>query len=183
MKKILLVGLFIASASWLQAQTSFNFGNYIIQKHRVGNIRVGMTLSQADKLIKGLSKDEEEALSFGFDGGGKAKTYLLDDELVFALIPKPGTDTILCIVAAHPDLKTINGLTASATVGEISKKYTSVYIHFDEMSETEMFFDVANDWDFIFLTEEGERLGKYTAIDKPYKALYFDIPCDWIVVK
>ncbi len=183
MKNILVTGLFILTLHVAHSQTSFNFGNYIIQKHRVGGIRVGMTLSQADKLIKGLDKQEEEALSFGYDGGGNAISYYLDEELVFAFIPKLETDTILCIIAAHPDLKTISGLTASATVGEISKKYTAVYIHFDEMSESEVYYDVANEWDFVFLTEEDERLGEYKEIDKPYKAVRFNIPCDWIVVK
>lgn len=183
MKHILLSGVFLLTSILSNAQSSFNFGNFIIQKHRVGNVRIGMTLSQADKLIKGLDKQEEEALSFGYDGGSKAVFYYIDDELVFAFIPKLDTDTIMCIIAAHPELKTINGLTASATVGEISKKYTAVYIHFDEMSESEIFYDINNEWDFVFLTEEGERIGKYTEIDKPYKALYFDIPCDWIVVK
>lgn len=183
MKHILLAGLLILTNVYSYSQSNFNFGNFIIQKHRIGNVRIGMTLSQADKLVKGLEKQEEEALSFGFDGGGKAIAYYMEEELVFAFIPKLDTDTILFVIAAHPNLKTMNGLSANATVGEISKKYSAVYIYFDEMSESEAFYDTSNEWDFIFLTEEGARLGKYTEIDQPYKALYFDIPCDWIVVK
>ena len=50
----------------------FDFSKFQILKGQLGEIKIGMTIKEADKFLKKLNKQEAEAFDFGFDGGGKA---------------------------------------------------------------------------------------------------------------
>lgn len=162
----------------------FNPQNYIISKGSLGDIKVGQTISEAEKLFKGLTKKVEDAESFGICGGGKINIYYKDTILVFALLPYDGTDTILNIIAVEKNLKTTNGLNANSTVEEIYKKYPEMKVGVSMTTDEESFYDKENGWQYTFLTTEENRVGKYVGNGeeenvKPYN---LKIKCDYIII-
>jgi len=80
-----------------------------------------MTIEEAENQFSGLSRKEDEAVNFGFGGGSPAYLYYSGEELIFGLIPKLDSDTLLFIIVAHKNLKTQNGLNPNSSVEEILK--------------------------------------------------------------
>ncbi len=117
-----------------ESKVDFNFSTFVIDKARIGPIRIGMTITQAEKHLKGLPKGVNEATAFGYGGGGPAYIYNLGRQPLLALIPKLNMDTILLIIAAHKDLKTTNGLNPNSTVADLLEKYPSLTINQDLMN-------------------------------------------------
>ena len=161
----------------------FDFEAYKISKGKIGEIEVGMNINDAEKKLNGLNKKEAEAYDFGFDGGGKAYIYLLENEPVLALVPKMDSEEILAIIALSKNLKTVNGLNPKSTVTEIQEKYPNIEINQDLMMSWEFMSDEKNEWEFVFMTDENERIGKYKVIETPTKPIRTETKMDWITIK
>ncbi len=75
-----------------QSESSVDFDDFKISKGKLGNIKIGMTITEAEQQFTVLTKKVDEATSFGFGGGSPAYLYYSGDDLIFGLIPKLGTD-------------------------------------------------------------------------------------------
>ncbi|KAF2516581.1 hypothetical protein [Flavobacterium foetidum] len=162
---------------------NFDFENFKIEKGKVGDITIGMTMNEAESFLKNLSKTEAEAYDFGFDGGGKAYLYSFKDELVLALIPKRDSDEILAIAALNEKLRTTNGLHPKSSIQEIKKLYPKTQINQNLMMGWEVIYDEKNDWEFVFMTTEENRIGAYNDFETPAEPKIMNAKSDWITIK
>lgn len=156
----------------------FDFGKFEISKGQIGEIKIGMNISDAEKLLNPLTKKEAEAYDFGFDGGGKAYLYSLGDQFIIGLIPKADSKEILAIVALSKKLKTNNGLNPKSTVAEIQKKYPTTKISQNLMMDWKFITDEKNNWDFVFMTTENKPTG-----DTETESKRTETKADWITIK
>jgi hypothetical protein len=161
----------------------FDLDNLIISRGQIGNIKVGMNIGDAEKSLIELTKKEVEAYDFGYDGGGSAYIYSFKNEPILALVPERDSKEILVIIALSKNLKTNNGLNPKSTVKEIQKIYPAIEINQDLMMSWEFMHQENNNWDFIFMTEENNRIGEYKEIDVPSKPIKTEINMDWITIK
>ncbi|WP_269236830.1 hypothetical protein [Flavobacterium flavigenum] len=161
----------------------FDFEEFEILKGQVGDIKIGMNIKDAEEKLNELTKKEAEAYDFGFDGGGKAYIYSLENEPILALIPKRDSEEILVIIALSKNLKTNNDLNPKSKVTEIQAKYPNIEINQDLMMGWEFMSDKKNNWDFVFMTEENSRIGEYKEIEVPTKPKRTETKMDWITVK
>ncbi len=149
----------------------------------MGEIKIGMNIKEAEKLIANLTKSETEAYDFGFDGGGNASIYSLGNEPILALVPKRDSKEILAIIAISQTLKTNNGLNPISSVKEIIEKYPTMKIDHNLMMNWESMFDYVNNWKFVFNTDENKRIGEYKENDVQSKPKAVDTKMDWIAIK
>ncbi|MHC0440974.1 hypothetical protein [Flavobacterium sp. 3-210] len=161
----------------------FDFQKFIISKGKIGEIKIGMRISDAEKFINQLTKTKAEAYDFGFDGGGFAYIYSLKNEPVIALIPKRDSDEILAITALSKNLKMNNGLHPESTVAEIQQKYPDIKINQDIMMDWEFMQDPKNNLQFIFMTNENNQIGEYSELEIPSEPKRIDIKTDWIEIR
>lgn len=161
----------------------FDFDKFKILKGQLGGIKIGMTIKEAEKQFAGLTKKVDEATNFGFGGGSPAYLYYSGDKLIFGLIPKLDTDTLLFIIAAHKKLQTTNGLNPNSTVDELIQKYPDLTVQQDLMNEWEFFQDTKNEWDYIFMTDDKTETGKYKDLETPSKAMRLTTKTDWITIR
>ena len=161
----------------------FNFDSFLISKGQIGQIKIGMNIIDAQKLLSQMNKKEVEAYDFGFDGGGKAYIYSLENEPILSLIPKRDSQEILAIIAINQKLKTNNGLNPKSSIIEILKKYPEMDINQDLMMGWEFMHQESNNWDFVFMTEENKRIGEYNEIESPTKPKIITTKMDWITIK
>ena len=166
-----------------EQSVSFDFDKFKIVKGQLGEIKIGMTITEAEKQFTGLTKKTDEATNFGFGGGSPAYLYYSGDELLFGLIPKLETDTLLFIIAAHKNLQTTNGLNPNSTVEELLKKYPDMTVQQDLMNSWEFFQDFKNGWDFIFMTDEQTEIGEYPELEVPSKPKRLTTKTDWITIR
>lgn len=161
----------------------FDFEKFEISKGQIGEIKVGMNINDAEKKLNKLTKKETEAYDFGFDGGGKAYIYSLENEPILALVPKRDSKEILVIIALSKNLKTNNGLNPKSKVTEIQEKYPNIEINQDLMMSWEFMSEKKNNWEFVFMTEENNRIGEYKEIEVPTKPKRTETKMDWITIK
>lgn len=161
----------------------FDFKKFEISKGQIGEIKVGMNIYDAEKTLNELTKKEVEAHDFGFDGGGKAYIYSLENEPILGLIPKRYSEEIVVIIALSKNLKTNNGLTPKSKVAKIQEKYPNIEINQDLMMSWEFMYDKKNNWDFVFMTDENNRIGEYTELEVPTKPKRTETKMDWITIK
>jgi hypothetical protein len=161
----------------------FDFDKFKIQKGQLGEIKIGMTIAEAEMQFTGLTKKTDVATNFGFGGGSPAYLYYSGDELIFGLIPKLDTDTLLFIIAANKKLQTTNGLNPKATVSELIQKYPDLTVEQDLMNSWEFYQDETNDWDFIFMTDEKTQIGEYPELEVPSKPKRLTKKTDWITIR
>lgn len=184
---ILGMFIFVGCATIRTKQTDIkqepDFKSFKIKKERLGKITIGMTLPEAEQHLSGFRKEVSEASLFGFGGGSPAYLYYWEDEIVLGLIPKLDTDTLLFIIAAHPKLRTTNGLSPKSSVKELLEPYPNFMVIQDLMNEWEFFQDKKNGWDFIFMTDKKTEIGEYQMFDKPSKPVRLDIRSDWITIR
>ena len=162
---------------------NFDFDNFKILKGQLGEIKIGMTISEAEVQFPGLTKKTDEATNFGFGGGSPAYLYYSGNELLFGLIPKLETDTLLFIIAAHKNLQTTNGLNPNSTVEDLLEKYPDLTVNQDLMSGGEFFQDKMNNWDFVFKTNEQTEIGNYPELEVPSRPKRLTTKTDWIVIR
>jgi len=160
----------------------FNYQDFKIKKGELGEIKIGMTVSEAEKNFNGLRKETGQATSFGYGGGSPAYLYYKKGKIAFGLIPALNTDTVLFIIAASPKLNTTNGLTTNSTVNEISIKYPNIKVNQDLMNGWEYISDTVNNWGFVFMTED-KTVGEYPELEVPSDLKNLDIKPDWITIK
>ena len=163
--------------------SEIDFNNFLISKGKIGKIKIGMDINEAEKLLTQFSKKEAEAYDFGFDGGGKAYIYSSENEPIIAIIPKRDSKEILVIIALSKRLKTKNGLNPKSKVYEILQKYPKMEVNQDLIMESEFMHDTTNNWNFVFLTKEVYRIGKYNDIEEPTKPIRKEIRMDWIEIE
>lgn len=161
----------------------FDYDKFKILKGQLGEIKIGMTITEAETQFIGLTKKVDEATNFGFGGGSPAYLYYSGDELIFGLIPKLETDTLLFIIAAHKKLQTTNGLNPNSTVKELLKKYPDLTVHQDLMNSWEFFQDQTNNWDFVFMTDEKTQIGEYPELEVPSKPKRLTTKTEWITIR
>lgn len=102
--------------------TILNYQDFEIQKGQLGEIKIGMTISEAEQKFSGLRKETDQATNFGYGGGSPAYLYYEGKTIIFGLIPTLNTNTILFIIVVSKKLTTTNGLSPNSTVKEISEK-------------------------------------------------------------
>jgi len=161
---------------------TFDYQEFVIKNGQLGEIKVGMTITEAEQKFKGLRKEVGQATSFGYGGGSPAYLYYDQDNVVFGLIPILNTYTVLLIIVASPNLSTTNGLNPNSTVKLISEKYPKVKVNQDLMNGWEYISDTTNNWDFVFMTEE-TTVGDYPELEVPSDLKNLDIKADWITIK
>lgn len=161
----------------------FDFDKFKILKGQLGEIKIGMTIAEAEMQFSGLTKKTDEATNFGFGGGSPAYLYYSGDELIFGLIPKLDTDTLLFIIAANKKLQTTNGLNPKATVSELIQKYPDLTVEQDLMNSWEFCQVETNGWDFIFMTDEKTQIGEYPELEVPSKPKRLTTKTDWITIR
>lgn len=161
----------------------FDFDKFKILKGQLGEIKIGMTIAEAEMQFSGLTKKTDEATNFGFGGGSPAYLYYSGDELIFGLIPKLDTDTLLFIIAANKKLQTTNGLNPKATVSELIQKYPDLTVEQDLMNSWEFYQDETNGWDFIFMTDKKTQIGEYPELEVPSKPKRLTTKTDWITIR
>jgi hypothetical protein len=142
-----------------------------------------MTIEDAERQFAGLTRKVDVATKFGFGGGSRAYLYYSGDELIFGLIPKLSTDTLLFIIAAHKNLQTTNGLNPNSTVEELLREYPELTVNQDLMNGGEFFQDLENDWDFVFKTTEKTEIGEYPELEVPSKPKRLTTKSDWIIIR
>lgn len=162
--------------------STFQYQKFEIKKGQLGDIKIGMTISEAEQQFKGLKKEVDHATNFGFGGGAPAYLYYDEDNVVFGLIPAYTTDTLLIIIAASPKLTTTNGLNPNSTAKDISERYANVKVRQSLMNEWEFISDTINNWDFIFMTDE-KTIGNYPDLDAPSELKRMEIKADWITIQ
>ena len=99
------------------------------------------------------------------------------------LIPALDTDTLLYLVAAHPQIKTTNGLNPNSSVSELLKKYPHLTVMKDLMNQWEFFQDKNKGWDFIFMTEKETEIGEYQDLYHPAVPKRLNTKSDWITIR
>lgn len=113
--------------------------------------------------------------------------YFQCNELPFCwylgLIPKLDTDTLLFMIAAHPNLRTTNGLNPKSSINELLQQYPVLMVMQDLMNEWEFFQDEKNGWDFIFMTDRTTEVGEYIKDDMPAKPKRLNTKTDWITIR
>lgn len=166
-----------------EQSVDFDFDKFKILKGQLGEIKIGMTITEAEMKFSGLTRKTDEATNFGFGGGSPAYLYYSGDELLFGLIPKLETDTLLFIIAAHKNFQTANGLNPNSTVEELLKKYPDLTVQQDLMNSWEFFQDLKNGWDFIFMTDEQTEIGEYPELEVPSKPKRLTTKTDWITIR
>jgi hypothetical protein len=166
-----------------QSESSVDFDKFKISKGQLGNIKIGMTIKEAEQQFNGLIKKVDEATNFGLGGGSPAYLYYSGNELIFGLIPKLDNDTLLFIIAANKKLQTTNGLNPRATVSELIQKYPYLTIRQDLMNSWEFYQDETNGWDFVFMTDEKTQIGVYPELDVPSKPKRLMTKNDWITIR
>lgn len=162
--------------------SSFDYDEFEIKRGQLGEIKIGMTISEAEQAFEGLRKKVGQATSFGYGGGSPAYLYYEQDDLAFGLIPTLNTDTVLLIIAAAPQLVTNNGLHPNSSVQQISENYPGVKVNQDLMNGWEFISDTTNNWDFVFITDE-ETIGDYPELEVPSALKNMEIKADWITIK
>lgn len=166
-----------------KSSTLFNYANFVIEKGKIGPIRIGMTIDDAEKELATLDKKEVDAIDFGYDGGGKAYVYSENTEPVLAILPVLDSNKILVIIALSEKLKTINGLHANVSVKEIEEKCPNIKVNQDVMMGWEFMHDEQNNFDFIFMTDQNNKIGEYPVLEAPATPKRKNIKADWITIK
>lgn len=161
----------------------YNPSKFPIQKGQLGDIKIGMTVSEAEEKFSGLRKETGLAADFGYGGGSPAYLYYSNDKVAFGLITTLDTDTVLFIIAADPQLKTTNGLNPTSTVKEILGVYPDMKVNQDLMNGWEYFYDTTNQWEYVFMTDPERQVGKYSALEVPSEPKTVGIKSDWITIK
>lgn len=164
-------------------KSTFNYSDFIISKGQLGKIKIGMTITEAEKQFSAFEKRESDAINFGWDGGGAAYLYYFENELIFGLIPRMNSDTILAIIAVAEKLETTNNLNPKALMKELQQAYPNKMIHFNLMNQWEYMEDETNDWTFVFMTKEKNRIGKYSELQTESKPLNLEVKADWICIE
>jgi hypothetical protein len=162
---------------------TFEFEKFKISKGKIGNIKIGMNIIEAEKELNELTKKEAEAYDFGYGGGGKAFIYSIQNEPILALIPHRDTAEILALIAISHKLKTDNGLNPNSNIIDILKRYPKMEVSQDLMTEHEYMYDENKKWSFIFLTDESNRIGEYKDIEEPTKPNRIETKMDYIEIK
>jgi hypothetical protein len=168
--------------SYIEDNIRFNFDDFEIMKSQLGEIKIGMTIQEAETKFSGLSKKTDVATSFGFGGGSPAYLYYNHDEVIFGLIPKLDTDTLLFIIAAHKGLKTANRLGPGSSVNDIMAKHPRFLVFQDLMNGWEVIPDDENGWEFVFMTTEENQIGEYPELEAPSKPVRLTKSVDWVTI-
>ncbi|WP_298538047.1 hypothetical protein [uncultured Algibacter sp.] len=160
----------------------FDYQEFKIKKGQLGEIKIGMTISEAELKFNGLKKEVGQATSFGYGGGSPAYLYYDKENVAFVLLPALNTDAILFIIASSPKLIATNGLNPNSTAKNISEKYPNIKVNQDLMNGWEYISDTTNNWDFVFMTDE-KTVGEYPELEVPSGLKNIEIKADWIVIK
>ncbi|UZR94916.1 hypothetical protein [Chondrinema litorale] len=166
-----------------QSVVDIDYSKFIISKGKIGEIEIGMSITEAKSKLKQLEVAECSAYEFGFSGGSPAYLFLHNDKRLFALIPELGSEKVIFIVAIARELNTYNNLSPKSKVDELITVYPEMTINQDIMNSWEYFKDEKNNWTFNFKTEEEKTVGFYPQLEEPSMPHNLEIFSDWIVIR
>ena len=164
-------------------KNNYNFSELPIKQHSLGFIKVGSDLKSIDTMLTQLDKTEIEAWDFGFDGGGIAYLYSLNDNPVLGIITAFETDSIIAIAAIHNNLNSNKGISPNMTAEELIKHYPNELVFEELLTGREVMYDSNNNWSFIFDTDSSNRLAQYLEIEVGVKPQNLKPEIDWILIR
>jgi len=172
------------SVQTVKMDREFHFEDYEISKGRLGKIKLGTTIQSNTSGIHQMDVKQVPGYTFGYDGGGMAYLYSFKGEPVFALLPAFETDSIIAIVAIHEKLKGPKGIHPKMSVKQLQKHYPGSAILFNLMMEWEEMIDAKNNFSFVFMTENADRIGNYTLPGKTASVPLRNLDCksEWITI-
>ena len=164
-------------------EEGFPFDDFRIEKGHLGPIKIGMPLQEAEKYLKDLSRKRCDPFDFGYDGGGDAFIYYLEDKPVVALVPEQETNLLLAIAAIHKDLRTADGLHPNASIKEIQAIYPDISLYQNLMMSWEFLYEEKNDWEFVFMKGPDHQIGVYENTEAPGKVKDSSVTADWVTIR
>ena len=162
--------------------STFDFSRFEISEGALGEIKVGMTITDAEKNLTALTKKNVPVYQFGFDGEELVPSYYFRDALILAFIPVYNTDSIRFIFAVHKNFQTINGLSPKSTVKDLLEKYPDVNVNMNMMNGWEYISDDKNKWSFTFIVDDKNSIGEYPKAGEPSKPKTLSRHADWIMI-
>jgi hypothetical protein len=161
---------------------TLNFEEFTISKGQIGEIKIGMKLSELATALSTFNSKEIDAYDFGFDGGGKAIVYSYKNEAVFALVPAYQTDSIISIIGLHKNLVFKSGIQVGMSVDQVLRHYPNAEVELNLMTDWEEIADAKNAYILVFKTDEKSRIGKYPEIGEPSKPFNLKPKMEWVTI-
>lgn len=175
-------GAATASPNVKHEATAYDFSKFEISKGKLGSVKLGMSMSQADALLTDFTKEEADAYDYGFDGGGTSYVYSYNGKKVLALIADRNKGMLICIVAIDKNLTTSKGLHPGMTAQDLFPLYPNVKVHFNAMMQWENITDDVNGYTIVFTTGDKNRVGVYKNAETPSLPKRLDIKSNWITI-
>ena len=171
----------------LRSENSF-YEDYKISKGRLGEIRTGQTIDNAEKHLQKFRSELDEAWLFGYGGGGNIHFYYDNENPILGLIPKRETDTIKAIIVISEKFINDKGLSTSLTFEGLKKLYPETEINLNEKYGWEWSVYKDEYFHVVFDTEEDNRIGQYTfdkygIATKKKELNNITKPIDWIAIE
>ncbi len=138
--------------------------NFLIAKNSAGSIKLGMTDKEAiDNVLRlGYDTTTVDAWNYLIDGGGTGTEVSKDGEVLLFFWTFWNDDLIHGINIVSDKYKTKNGISTGSTVADLLKINANYQIIVDiEITSTEYIKDDKLNSQFIFLTRDDNRIGKY----------------------
>tara|TARA_B100000508_G_scaffold138562_1_gene134931 strand:- start:1578 stop:2153 length:576 start_codon:yes stop_codon:yes gene_type:complete len=164
------------------------YQDFKISKGRLGEIRIGQPIDNAENYLQEFRRELDEAWLFGYGGGGSIYLYYDNEKPILGLIPKRGTDTVKAIIVISEKFKNDKGLSTSLTFEDLKQLYPETEINLNEKYGWEWSVYKDEYFHVVFMTNEDNRIGQYT-FDKygiPTKKEELNNikkPIDWIAIE
>jgi len=159
---------------------TFTPENFSIKKHSIGNIKIGMLISQLENELSYFKKKEIDVWQYGYDGGGIAYEYSIENQPIFGIIPYINSDSIIALIALDSTIKTNNGVSPKMSVADLIKIYPKNLFYKDLLSGEEYLYDSINQWTFVF---NDDIIIDIADVDNGSKAKNLKPKMDWIEIK
>ncbi len=161
--------------------------NFLITKNSVGSVELGLTRIEAINRVLQLGYDTTtvDAWNYLLDGGGTGIEVSKDNEVLMFFWTFWTDDLIHGINIVSSKYKYSNGIGTSSTISDLLKANSSYLVVIDvELTSTEYIKDDDLNAQFIFLTNDDNRIGMYDleewrVISKPFR---FNAKIDWIML-
>lgn len=161
---------------------SMPWQNWQIQKGALGPLKLGSRISDYKKFLNGLDSLPVDAYLYKYGGGGVAYEYSYNKNQLFVLMPAIDTDSIIAIMALHPDFKTRYGTYPGNTAAQIFNRHKKLPVILDLLSGGEAMIDKVNRMNYIFDTPDDTPIAEYPNIDNPGVLKRSNVRCNWIVI-
>ncbi|MDV6169918.1 hypothetical protein R1T16_15885 [Flavobacterium sp. DG1-102-2] len=164
-------------------EKAYDFSKFAIGKAKLGPVKIGMTIAKAETYLTDFTQQDAEALDFGFDGGGKAFIYNYKGKPVLALVPALNSDVIIGIAAIDKNLQTFLYTHPKMAIKDMLPVYPNVKVQLNQMMEWEEIFDDVNGWNYVFMTNDKNRVGAYKNESEATLPARLTAQSDWITIR